>query len=150
MSTRLSIVVQTIAHERQRYPTAGDWQFFSGDARLASGDHLVVSVSNVENWKHEALLGVHELIEALGCKSAGISTDAVDAFDIAYEQARTKGIAAPCGCALQDEPGDDTHAPYHAQHVAATAVEMKLATLLNVDWLVYSDAVDALYEKERE
>lgn len=128
----MNVEVRVIPHASQRYRTPGDWFFDS------QGD-LHIRVSALGNWKHELLIGVHELVEVLICKYHGISQEKVDAFDQNYERERDDGFHAP-----HDEPGDDPSAPYHFEHGVATAVERLLAVALGVAWNDYSEAVAAL------
>jgi hypothetical protein len=67
------------------------------------------------------------------CRQAGVKEADVDRFDMAYEKHRKAGDVS--------EPGDDPAAPYHAQHVAATWFEMRLAEKLGVDWDKYGAEV---------
>ena len=66
---------------------------------------------------------VHELVEALLCRSMGITGAQVDDFDMLH---RGEG-----------EPGEDPSAPYHWQHMAAEAVERALADQIAVNWEHY-------------
>lgn len=125
----MKITIVTIPHDMQRYPTVGDWLFDK------KGD-LTIRVSGLGDWRKEALIAVHELVEVLICKHDGVSQKAVDKFDIAFEKARKPGN--------EDEPGDDNKAPYRRQHCIATAVERLLAAELDVPWNDYADAIEAL------
>jgi hypothetical protein len=154
----------TIPHDEQRYSTVGDWQIGKVEEEEFTphedGRTVYVAVSDLKDWRFNMLVGVHELIEAILCKNAGISQQSVDDFDMTYEQARTS-FADPdpnnphrlrlfqvydCNCEITDtsEPGDDVHAPYHEQHKIATAHETSLATSLDVDWDEYNGAIEAL------
>lgn len=132
------ILTKVIPHDKQRYPTVGDWKF--------AGRDLHVLVSDLGDYRYESCVAVHETIEALLCLRDGIAEEDVSAFDIAYEDARDKGIAAPCGCVPteESEPGEDVHAPYREQHAFADGVERLLANQLGVAWDEYSRAVAAL------
>lgn len=141
----MKIVIETIPHEKQRYPTVGDWVFEkewpagempTGGKVIAQQEVLRIKVSDLGDWRKEALIAVHELIEVLICKHDGVSQEQVDKFDIAFEKARKPGN--------DDEPGDDNNAPYRRQHCIATSVERLLAVHLDVRWNDYADAVEAL------
>ena len=111
---RLRIVPQS----QQRYETEGDWEW--------EGDALEIRVSREagdEDPRYTTLLFVHELIEAILCREAGVTGAQVDAFDMSYRKS--------------GEPGDDPAAPYHPQHIAAEAAERALATQLGVNWNEY-------------
>ena len=124
----MKIIIETIPHKDQRYPTVGDWQFL--------GDELLIRVSEMGDWKKEALVGIHELVEALLCKSRGITQEEVDKFDMAY-----KGEDM--------DPGNDPHAPYNEQHFIASAFEESLQEDLSVDEEDYENAIDKLYQENK-
>jgi len=65
-----------------------------------------------------ALVAAHEMIEAYLALHAGVTQEAVDKFDGAYEAQRKPGD--------DSEPGDDPKAPYHREHVFATKIERRL------------------------
>ena len=122
----MNIHIETINHKDQRYDTAGDWFFdLSGD--------LYIKVSDTTNWKYNALIALHELIEVLLCKDRIITTEEVDAFDINYENNRKDGDMS--------EPGDDRNAPYFKEHQIATVIERLIANELKVDWETYDKEV---------
>lgn len=120
----MKIVIETIPHSQQRYPTVGDW--------LYGEDHLHIYVSEMHDWRREALVGVHELIEALLCNMRGIPEPAVKAFDEAHPDA--------------SDPGSLPDAPYHREHMCAEGIEFLLAMELGVNWQEYGAAVEALFE----
>ena len=43
-----------------------------------------------------------------------------------------------------DDPGNTTAAPYHGQHMTATAIERVMASAMRVDWAEYDAALMAL------
>jgi hypothetical protein len=114
------IRIRFIPQSEQRYDTCGDW--FSKDGTL----HIFAS--EMQDARYQHLVAVHELVEALACNVDGVSQEAVDAFDM--------GAGA-----VIEEPGNDPAAPYHKQHMAATAIERLLAEALGVDWTAYDAAV---------
>jgi hypothetical protein len=115
----VNITIKTIPHKEQRYDTVGDWQFTD------AGD-LTISVSEMGDWRYEALVAFHELAEVLLCKARNILQQDVDAFDFA---------------AGNYEPGDSPDSPYYREHFFATTVERMLCTELGVDWHTYDEAV---------
>lgn len=115
--------IRTVKHEDQRYDTAGYWML------MPSGE-VLVRVSRMKDWRYEALVGVHELVEALLCRYNGITTKQADEFDMTF-----KG---------EGEPGDDPACPYRKEHFFATSIERLLAAELGVDWAEYDKAVAAL------
>lgn len=122
----------TVPHSEQRYDTVGDW-------RIMAPEHdpyvaLVVHVSDLKDWRMEALIAVHELVEALLCKHRGITQAEVDAFDMAHPDAEEPGILHDC--------------PYRDEHVTATEIESRLSRELDVDWLEYCKRITALGKEE--
>lgn len=115
----MKILIETTPHLKQRYNTVGDW--------YVEGDIVCIRVSQLGNWRYEALIAVHELFEYLLCTHDGITQETVDQFDKTY---------------LGDEPGDDPFAPYRSQHCFATGIERMLAAALDVGWKQYEDVLD--------
>jgi len=124
----LHIVIDTIPHSQQRYPTVGDWQ-------IDKAGNLHIAVSKMSDQRYEFLVGMHEAIEAYLALHAGVSPEAVDKFDRAYEAKRKRGD--------DSEPGDDPKAPYHRAHVFATKIERLLAVELGVNWRDYDREVSS-------
>lgn len=125
----MNIVMKTIPHSWQRYPTVGDWIARRGKLRE-------VLVSDMKNEDYAFLIMVHELVEAYLCLKRGVAPKDVDAFDMAFEARRVKGN--------EEEPGDDPQAPYHREHQFATKIEKLVAKEMGVDWKAYDKAVVAL------
>jgi len=123
MQTIRQIVIDFIPHRQQRYRTVGDW-FFDGDV-------LRINASATPDERHQQLVAVHELVEALTCNVDGVTQEAVDAFDMG------------AGAALA-EPGDSADAPYHEQHNVAHQVEGEVLAAMHVHWDEYEAALDAL------
>lgn len=118
LPARISVQVLLVPQKEQRYETLGDWTW--------SGSRLDIRLSREfaqQDPRYAILLLTHELVEALLCRSAGISSQQVDAFDMAF-----KG---------DGEPGDDPSAPYYQQHRWAEAAEHALAGELGVEWRRY-------------
>jgi len=121
------IVIEVIPHDKQRYPTVGDWY------RDENND-LVIKVSDLGDRRYEALVAIHELVEVLLCDEANIDQKVVDDFDMAYEKNRLPSD--------KSEPGDDPKAPYYFQHQYASLIERMLSAYFKVDWEKYADAVE--------
>ena len=118
----------------QRYDTCGDWQFTHSQYFLQ--DKLEIKVSRTKRVEYGYLLAVHEIIEAILCRSSGITQNQVDSFDMNF---RGKG-----------EPGDDPNCPYHEQHCIATDIEKELAIAMMIDWETYDREIDSLdYKKSK-
>jgi len=139
----MNIEFRVIGHRSQRYDTVGDY----------FGKHGVwhFRVSRLGDYRYEVCVFLHEIIEFMLCRVAGIKMKDINRFDMEYERWRAapvdhggeKGIG-PCGCELYEEPGDDPHAPYHQQHVTATNCERLIAEALGVKWDEYNKAVESL------
>ena len=125
----MKITIETISHEQQRYSTCGDW-FFD------EAGNLTIRVSQLSDWRLEALIAVHELVEVLLCKHEGITQESVDRFDKQFEATRPEDNF--------DEPGDDPDAPYVKQHCTATGIERLLAAQLGVEWKTYEAELERL------
>lgn len=125
----LHIEIQTLPDAKQRYNTSGDW-WFDKDGKET------IHVSEMSDWRYELLTAVHELIESSLCKHRGVTEEAIDEFDLAYNKARNAGDAT--------EPGDSPQAPYYAEHTFANTVEKMLSDELNVDWDAYSKESESL------
>ena len=114
----MMIRVKLIPQQAQRYDTEGDWQWHDDRLEIRLSKEVIE-----DDPRYGIVLLTHELVEAILCRSRGITDRQVDAFDMAF-----KGSG---------EPGDDPAAPYHGEHEAAQAAERALAVALNVDWRSY-------------
>jgi len=124
------IHIESIPHEAQRYPTVGDyWEDEQGVEQ--------VRVSEMEDWRYEFLVAIHELIEWGLTRHRNIAEQSISDFDVAFENARAEGRAI-------GEPGDHPQAPYRKEHFFATNVERLLAAELGVDWFTYDRHVEEL------
>jgi hypothetical protein len=108
--------------EKQRYDTFGDY--------YVRGNELVIKVLADKDKIKQFSVVLHEFVEAVLCILSGVDLNAIDDFDVKYEEARSKGRIAPCGCRMKEEPGDDKHAPYYGQHAAATKLEVAFEGLM--------------------
>jgi hypothetical protein len=135
-----TILIDTIPHKDQNYDTAGNY----GEVKL--GHVTWFTISNMNNWRYEAAVALHEQYEYFLCKRDGVNLKSIDRFDEAYEKARVAKTKAPCGCkpTKASEPGNDIHAPYHFQHVAATKMERKFIFDIGEDWNEYDEKVNSL------
>lgn len=124
----MKISIQTIPHSLQRYNTVGDWYTdkITGTVRIF--------VSELNSWRYELLVGVHEVVEAFLCMHDGVTQESVDAFDKQF-------------VTHSEEPGDDPEAPYQKQHCLATGIERILAACLGVKWADYEEALEILIIK---
>lgn len=128
----IKIIIETIPHESQRYPTVGDW-FEDADGALH------IKVSDMGNDDYALLVAIHEIHEFWLCKKRGITDEVVTAFDVQFEKDREAGIHGE-----NDEPGDHPDAPYRKEHFFATTLERAFALEMGVDWNEYDKAVMGL------
>lgn len=119
----LRIHIKTIAHDKHRYPTVGDW-FWDRQGTLQ------IRVSDMGDETYEMAVALHELIEVALCHIDGPGEAEVDHFDKNFKGA--------------GEPGDDPKAPYRRQHVTASICERAIAACLEIDWNDYSKVIDSL------
>ena len=130
----MKMKIESIPHQEQRYPTVGDyWQGEDGIEQIR--------VSSMPDWRYEALVAVHELVELILTRHRGIAEQDISRFDVEFEQSREKAL-------VTGEPGDHPNAPYRKEHFFATNVERLLAAELDVDWFEYDRLVDALGVKK--
>jgi hypothetical protein len=131
-----AILIETIPHEKQRYPTVGDYftEGSPGDKQLR-----VIHVSQMDNPDYEFLVALHELVESYLVQKRGIPDQAIDRFDISFEARRSAGLVPK-----HAEPGDDPSAPYYQEHGFATLIERMMARELDVDWDGYARTVESL------
>jgi len=130
----LNISIQTIPHNRHRYPTCGDYWATENWSRQQ------IRVSEMGDWRYETLVAIHELVEQSLCRAAGIPEADIAAFDKQFEAEKEMGQHVQ-----YDEPGMHPQALYHSQHCAAMGVEMLVAVLLGVNWSDYCRRIDQLW-----
>jgi hypothetical protein len=104
-----------------------------GDWTVDPAGMLHIKVTSTGDWRYDALLAIHELVEALLCRDKDISQDAVDQFDLNFSG---KG-----------EPGDEQTAPYYQQHQEAFVIEHTLSFFLTVNFLQYCDQIDVIFNR---
>jgi hypothetical protein len=121
------IEVKEIEHSSQRYDTYGDWQF-DADGRLN------IKVSKTRNEWDSYLLAIHEIIEAVLCRYAGITEEEVDKWDLDHP--------------YSDDPGAISGCPYASQHSIAFAVEKMLADKIKRNWREYEKELESLIYKK--
>ena len=133
MKTCPKIIIETIEHHDQRYPTCGDWWFNEDKSALH------IRVSRMGDWRSEFAVAVHEAFEALACHVEGITDEVVTAFDLQFEKEREAGLHDP-----DDEPGSDPRAPYLVQHERATLIENAITECAGLRWRDHESNVYAL------
>jgi len=118
------IHINIIAHNLQEYDTAGNY------AEL--NNKWAMWITELPDWKYEACLLIHELVEMCLTKAHNVDWKLIDAFDINGE-----GKDHP-------DPGTLKSAPYHNEHMLATQLEKRFAKMLGVDWNEYNRVLDSL------
>jgi len=131
----VNIFIKTIPFANMRYPSVGDYFI---DHMDDGTEVLVVCIARLGNWRYEACVTIHELVEIFIVKHQGIPFEKIDRFDEAFERRRKKGNT--------DEPGDDPRAPYKFAHCIASGVERVVAAVLGVSWKKYEAVCDKLME----
>jgi hypothetical protein len=124
----LMVTITSIPHKDQRYLTVGDW--YTTKFGVTN-----IRVSKLSSWRSEFLVAVHELIEYVLCRHAGITQQQVDRFDKKHEKEQ-----------VEVELGDLKRAPYRRQHCVATGIERILAAELDVPWDEYERELIKLME----
>jgi hypothetical protein len=121
----VKIVIETIRHDRQRYPTLGDyWADPDGTWHIR--------VSEMGDPRYSLLIGLHEMVEFALCEQRGIAEPDIAAFDIAHPEL--------------DDPGASPQAPYHVEHMFAEGLERHFAEGLGVDWQQYETDCKAMFD----
>jgi hypothetical protein len=118
----MKIIIETIKHSDQRYPTLGDWQ----TVRSPNNSEIHIKVSETGIEPYNFLIAIHELVECFLCIDRKITDNQVDAFDNAFVPDERFS-----------EPGNHPAAPYYREHQIAEAIERLLAHELLVNWSIY-------------
>ena len=93
------------------------------------GAALAFRVSVMADWRSEAAVFLHEYVEAMLCQRAGVSLEAIDAWDFAHPEAAEPGALEGC--------------PYREAHAAAERLERQFCEALGLSWGQHSVTVDA-------
>ena len=104
--------IDTVEQQEHRYNTLGDWY------------GTIITVTELANPKYIDLIAIHELVEMVLCRHAGITPDMVDEWDMKLHP------DAP-------DPGTIPDCPYGQQHAVATMVEQMVCGALGLDWTTY-------------
>ena len=136
----MKINIKTVQHNEQIYSTCGDWKWTHVARNEGDETVLDITVSSTGNENYNALIAIHEMVEALLCKHNSITGEAVTTWDEKFEKARAE-YPEIFG---DREPGDHPGAPYHEQHLFASRLEQSLALELGVDWQEYNRVVNGL------
>lgn len=133
----MKIIIETIPHSEQRYPTCGDW-YYNADGTL------IIKVSQEMGEDSCFLVALHELIEVKLATHRGVTVKQVDDFDIAYEKAHREGGTLDGKRLDQSEPGDDPACPVFKEHGIATGIEGIVCAEMGIAWSKHGENVDSL------
>lgn len=129
----LEIHIKVIPHEHHRYPnTVGDYWYDKEGV-------LQVRVSNLGSEIFEKMVICHELIEEALTKHRGVTEQEIMDFDLYHNERIAQGLVLP-----EAEAGFATNAPYRNEHAFATATELGMCALGNIDWYEYEKTVNNL------
>ena len=133
----MKIVIESIPHSHQRYPTCGDY-WIDNDGTIQ------IRVSEEMGDDSGFLVAFHEQLELWMLRKRGVTIQQIDEFDIAYEKAHREGGTLEGKRLDESEPGDDLNAPYFREHAIATSIECLAAAALGVDWKDHDANVEKL------
>lgn len=133
----MKIVIESIPHASQRYPTCGDW-FIDAEGTLQ------IKVSEEMGADSCFLVAVHEWIECYLAMRRGVTVQEVDDFDVAYEKAHREGGTIEGKRLDESEPGYDPKCPVFKEHGLATGIETILCAEMGIPWSVHNSTVEAL------
>jgi hypothetical protein len=125
----MKVIIETIPHKRQRYPTVGD--YYKDKKGVWH-----IKISNTGSAITNRLVMCHELIEFILVDWKGVSEKEITDFDVSFEKKRKKGN--------NDEPGFDPQAPYKNEHALATAVELMMCAFMGISWKEYEEKINSL------
>lgn len=128
--SQLTQRIWTIPHSEQRYDTCRDYWVDEKGVQQ-------VRISELNDWRYEVLIAVHEIVELSLGRHRGIDENEITKFDINFEEAKARGECF-------GEPGDHVHAQYRKEHFFATNIERLFAAELGVNWFEYEKFVDEL------
>jgi hypothetical protein len=132
----LDIHIKVIPHSKQNYSTIGDYTVDVDKKKIE------IRISDMGNWRYEALVAVHELVElSIAVLHKGILDKDIIEFDKRFEHECELNLHP-----IDAEPGDDIRAPYRDEHRFATIVEHMLANELKVNWGDYEQTIINLNE----
>lgn len=125
----MNINIKTIPESEQRKEVNGaDWWW-------DENNDLQVRISPLSDWRYEALLSLHETIEAILCRHKGVKEPDVCVFDQEYDKTHNFDVDA----------GDEPDAPYVRQHCFATGLERVVCAELDVNWKTYDKELASTY-----
>jgi hypothetical protein len=128
----MKIIIETIPHKQQRYPTVGDYW-------IEDNGILQVRISEMNDKYVQAVI-LHELFELFSVLNKDITIESIDKFDRGFEALREE-YPELIG---EQEPGDMISAPYHDDHVHATIIEKHFCAHNDINWAEYEKTINNL------
>lgn len=96
---------------------------------------LTIQVIPMSDWRHEAAVWGHEIIESVYCWLFRITTESADEFDARYERGYADGLIP-----IEREPGDNPDCPYHIGHMLGVFWEHVFIRISLAGWSRYERA----------
>lgn len=124
----------TIPHKNQQYDTAGN---YGEDSK----DSVWFEISQMEDWRYEALVFLHEIVEYILVKDRKIKIKDIDKFDM-----ETVFKVDPDN---SDDPGNSLSSPYYWEHKFATKIERMMCKELGIQWSKYDNSFKKLKWKPK-
>ena len=122
----LHISIDTIPQKQHEYATYGNYK---GHIR-----RRFIEVSELNDWRWEFLIALHELIEQNIALALGLSEAEILAWDLAHLES--------------DDPGSLDGCPYKFMHLYAERAEKDMCRMCNWDYEEYCKALDKHSDKE--
>lgn len=126
----MKIKFQRMEMGQMPFLTVGYWKF---DQPKNKGT-LYIQVIKLRDWRFEAAVWGHEIIEAFYCWLLGITTEQADEFDAMYERGYNDGSISK-----DKEAGHDRRCPYHWGHMMGVVWEHIWIPLTLASWSKYND-----------
>lgn len=123
--------LDTVDISDNRYPSVDDWfdpVIWTEELRFKT------QTADLGNWKYNALILIHALIEQILCYANGITDEQVTEFDTGEGK-------------RLNNPGDSDQAPYHKEHMVANDIESILSVALKVNWDDYEKKQSKIVKK---
>jgi hypothetical protein len=114
-----TLEVRTVPHATQRYDTVGDYQ------ERDRGRLIAFTISTMPDWRSEAAVAVHEIVEFILVTRARIKLEVIDDWDMDHPDA--------------EEPGDVPDCPYGLQHRFAENIERLVVAQLGLTWAQHEE-----------
>lgn len=119
---------------QMRFTTAGDWTQQDGVYEIW--------ICETADWRMQAIVLFHELIELLWCHKNGVTAKDADIFDAKWEAELEKGIHKPW-----EEAGFAADCPYGPGHRLGVKAEKLGCFALGMKWGTYVKFWDHYFGK---